>query len=82
MTPRKLALDDRRRASLAKFGRREHSEYLVDEQPDGTLVLTPAVTISAEELAVMRNPGLMNTLTRGLERRELRSRGDFTQYAD
>jgi hypothetical protein len=51
VTLRKLSLDERRRVSLAKFGRREDLEYLVDEQPDGTLILTPAVTVPAEELA-------------------------------
>ena len=78
----KLSLDPRRRTSLAKFGRKEDLEYLVDEQPDGTLVLTPAVTISVTELATLRDPGLRDSLTRPFERSEFRSRGSFAKYAD
>lgn len=40
-----LELDDRRRASLGKVGRREHTRYLVDEEPDGTLIFRPAVVM-------------------------------------
>ena len=82
MTVGKLSLDQRRRTNLAKFGRKEDLEYLVDEQPDGTLILTPAVTISATELAVLQNPGLRDSLARPFERSELRSRGSFAKYAD
>ena len=82
MTVGKVSLDQRRRTSLAKFGRKEDLEYLVDEQPDGTLVLTPAVTISATELAILRDPELRESLTRPFERSEIRSRGSFAKYAD
>ena len=78
----KLALDQRRRTSLAKYGRKEDQEYLVDEHPDGTLVLTPAVTVTATELAVLRDPELLRSLTRPFERSDLRSRGSFAKYAD
>lgn len=33
-----LELDSRRRASFAEIGRKEHTRYLVDEEPDGTLI--------------------------------------------
>ena len=82
MTVGKVSLDPRRRTSLAKFGRKEDSEYLVDEQPDGTLVLTPAVTISATELAILREPELRDSLSRPFERSELRSRGSYAKYAE
>lgn len=82
MTVEKLSLDPRRRTSLAKFGRKEDSEYLVDEQPDGTLVLTPAVTISAAELAILTDATLRESLTRPFERTELRNRGSFAKHAD
>ena len=82
MTVGKVSLDQRRRTSLAKFGRKEDLEYLVDEQPDGTLVLTPAVTISATELAILQDPELRESLTRPFERSEIRSRGSFAKYAD
>lgn len=42
-----IELDARRRTSLGKVGRKEHDRYLVDEQPDGTIVLTPAIVVPA-----------------------------------
>jgi hypothetical protein len=42
-----IELDARRRTSLGRIGRKEHTRYLVDEQPDGTLVLTPAIVVPA-----------------------------------
>jgi hypothetical protein len=49
-------VDERGRTSLAKVRSRRFSRYLVEEFPDGTLVLTPAVTVSAVELAALRDP--------------------------
>lgn len=54
-----LDVDDRGRTSLAKVTTRRHSRYLVDEFPDGTLVLTPAVTVSLVELAALRDPAVV-----------------------
>jgi len=51
-----LELDDRRRASLGKIGKPEHRRYLVTEQPDGTIILTPAAVIAEHELALLRHP--------------------------
>jgi hypothetical protein len=51
-----LVVDNRGRTSLARVRRHEFDRYLVEEFPDGTLVLTPAVTISAVELAALRDP--------------------------
>jgi hypothetical protein len=71
-----LELDRRRRANLARFGRKEHEKYLVDEYEDGTLVLTPAVTISAVEFAALTDPAVREVLDRGPRpRSELRTRG-------
>jgi len=53
---RELAVDSRGRANLAKVRTRRFDRYLVEEFPDGTLVLTPAVTLSAVELAALRDP--------------------------
>jgi hypothetical protein len=65
---RELLVDERRRTSLAKFGRKEHDRYLVEEYPDGSLLLTPAVTISVTELAVLQDPELMRQVQDGLDR--------------
>jgi len=42
-----LELDARRRASFGKIGRPEHRLYLVDVEPDGTIILRPAVVVPA-----------------------------------
>jgi hypothetical protein len=51
-----LELDERRRVSLGKIGKPEHRRYLVTEQPDGTIILTPAAVIAEHELALLRHP--------------------------
>lgn len=66
MTDMLIELDERRRASLGKVGRPEHRRYLVHEQPDGTIVFTPAVAIPERELIVWENAELRASLFRGL----------------
>lgn len=51
-----LVVDNRGRTSLARVRSHNYDRYTVEEFPDGTLVLTPAVTISAVELAALRDP--------------------------
>jgi hypothetical protein len=51
-----LVVDERGRTSLARVRSQHYNRYLVEEFPDGTLVLTPLVTISAVELAALRDP--------------------------
>lgn len=48
-----VELDDRRRTALGKVGRKEHTRYLVEEQPDGTLIWHPAVVLPEHELRFM-----------------------------
>lgn len=73
---RRVTLDERRRTSLAKVGRKEHNEYLVEEQEGGVLVFTPAVTVSAIEAAVLRDPELRDSIVRAANtpRSEYRTR--------
>ena len=54
-TTKEITLDKRGRTSLARVRTNTYDRYTVEEFPDGTLVLTPAVTISALELAALRN---------------------------
>jgi hypothetical protein len=54
-----LIVDERGRTSLAKVRTHDYDRYTVEEFADGTLVLTPAITISPVELAALRNPSLM-----------------------
>lgn len=51
-----LVVDERGRTSLARVRSHDYDRYIVEEFPDGTLVLTPAVTISALELAALSDP--------------------------
>lgn len=51
-----LVVDERGRTSLARVRSQHYDRYLVEEFPDGTLVLTPLVTVSAVELAALRDP--------------------------
>jgi len=51
MASNEIIVDSRGRTSLARVRKQRHERYLVTEHPDGTLVLTPAVTIARTELA-------------------------------
>jgi hypothetical protein len=84
MTAREVLLDERRRTSLAKVGRKQDGRYLVEEYPDGTLVFTPAVTVSVVELAALTNPTLRAALDQAADLKgvKLRSRGSFRKYAE
>jgi hypothetical protein len=54
-----LVVDERGRTSLARVRSHHHDRYTVEEFPDGTLVLTPAITISPLELAALRDTAVM-----------------------
>lgn len=51
-----IDVDSRGRTSLARVRTRRFDRYLVEEFPDGTLVLTPAVSVSPVELAAFAHP--------------------------
>jgi hypothetical protein len=55
--PTLIELDSRRRASLAKLAK--HDRYLASEEPDGTIVLVPAVVITELEARFRANPELV-----------------------
>jgi hypothetical protein len=48
-----VELDERRRTSLGKVGRKDHTRYLVEEEADGTLIWRPAVVMAEHELRFM-----------------------------
>lgn len=52
---RELAVDERGRCNLSRVCTKPAARYLVEAFPDGTLVLTPAVTVSALELAALND---------------------------
>ncbi len=57
-----VELDERRRVSLGRIGRQEHTRYLVSEEADGTLVFTPAVVLSELELKLLANDELVDEI--------------------
>ncbi|MFN2606769.1 MAG: hypothetical protein ABR511_02550 [Acidimicrobiales bacterium] len=81
---KEIVVDERRRTSLAKVGRKQDRRYLVEEFDDGTLVFTPAVTVTALELAALRDPQLRASLeaARTGDRIGLGDRGSFSRFAD
>ena len=54
-----IELDARRRASLGRVGRPEHTRYLVSEEDDGTLILTPATVVSDLEARFLQDPAVL-----------------------
>jgi len=62
MSDQLVELDDRRRVSLGKVGRPEHTRYIVEEEPDGTLVLTPAVVMSELEAKLLASRELVERI--------------------
>lgn len=73
---KEVTLDSRGRTSLARVRTHNFARYTVEELPDGTLVLTPAVTISALELAALRDNTVREAIRKAKsgDRRTLRRR--------
>jgi hypothetical protein len=76
MSAKEISLDERGRTSLAKVRSHDFNRYTVEEYPDGTLVLTPAVSVSALELAALRDEKVRAAIKQAKsgDRRNLRSR--------
>jgi hypothetical protein len=59
-----IELDPRRRLTL-RLG--HHNRYLATEEPDGTIVLQPAVVMTADEIALLRAPWLVDQINQNLQ---------------
>ncbi len=59
-----IELDERRRVSLGRLGRPEHRRYLAHEEPDGTLVLVPAVVMPESQARLLANSDLVEQIER------------------
>jgi hypothetical protein len=57
-----------------RVGQKGHDRYLVEEHDDGTILLTPAVTVSLLELRLLRNPDFVAAMSEPVERAKLRRR--------
>lgn len=66
-TSMEVELDSRQRLPLAKVIRGSQHRFRVEIQPGGELLLTPLVSISERELAMLKNPAAMASLREGLD---------------
>jgi antitoxin YefM len=55
-----IETDERRRVSLGKLG--WHRRYLAHDEPDGTIVLTPAVVMSETQARLLARPDVMKAI--------------------
>jgi hypothetical protein len=62
-----VEVDSRRRVSLGKFGNTDDTLYMVREEDDGTIVLTPAVVMSAAEVELLRHPELVQRIQKQVD---------------
>lgn len=67
-----LEVDSRRRISLGPLA--EHDRYLVDVEEDGTIVLTPAVVMSAAQARLLAATETSRKIDEFLEQPEIGSR--------
>lgn len=76
MATNEVVVDERGRTSLARIRTHSYDRYFAEELPDGTIVLTPAVTISALELAALRDAKVRDAVdtARSGDRSKLRQR--------
>lgn len=51
-----IELDERRRVSFGKLG--HHRRYIAHEEPDGTLVLQPAVVLTEAQAGLNSRPDI------------------------
>jgi hypothetical protein len=49
-----IVVDARGRTTLARVRKQKHDRYLAEEHPDGTIVLTPAITLTPAEVEKLR----------------------------
>ena len=80
-----VTADERARIAFGKAGVRRDDRYAIAVGEDGSILLTPLVTIPKRELLVWENAKMRESLARGLAesaRGETVDLGDFTQFAD
>jgi hypothetical protein len=57
-----LEVDARRRLTLGRVGRPGDQRYLATTEPDGTIILRPAVVMTELEARLMTNPALVERI--------------------
>jgi hypothetical protein len=74
-----VVADDRARIAFGRLGVRRNDRYAVAVGEDGTIVLTPLVSVPKRELLVWESRQLRESLERGLA--QSADLGDFAQFA-
>jgi hypothetical protein len=77
-------VDARRRVSLGKVGRAEHTRYQVLENDLGEILLVPLVSVPARELIVWEDAQVRSSLARGMEQAaagQVTDLGSFAEFA-
>ncbi len=78
-----VEVDRRRRISLGKIGRPEHTRYIVAEAADGEIRLIPAVMIPEREMIIWQDAALRTDLLEGIADAtagRVRPAGDLSEY--
>ncbi len=65
-----LELDERRRASFGRIGRKQDTRYVVQELDNGELLLSPAVVMTERDAALLANPKLVEQIKAGIAEAE------------
>ncbi len=59
-----IELDDRRRAPLGRVARADDRRYLVEVAANGTITLTPAAIVTAEQAELLQRPDILDVIDR------------------
>lgn len=72
-----VELDSRQRLPLAKVVQASQRRFRVEKLPSGEYLLTPVVSISERELAVLKDREIMNKIEEGVRQA---AAGDVVRY--
>lgn len=65
-TSEEVTADDRARLPLGKLGVRKSDRFAVSRQADGSIILSPVVSVPKREMIIWENSALRASLLRGL----------------
>lgn len=77
-TAQEVELDSRQRLPLARIVQGSQRRFRVERLPTGEYLLTPVVSISERELAVLQDPEMLSRIGEGIEQA---GRGNITRYS-
>jgi hypothetical protein len=77
-TAQEVELDSRQRLPLARIVQGSQRRFRVERLPTGEYLLTPVVSISERELAVLQDSEVLNRIGEGSEQA---GRGNVTRYS-